>query len=94
MNAQVFRDFANMEEIKPHMSNCDHRIDDGMEEQLRAAPGEVYSRHAAWNFNAKVWFEGGKFHSEVWVYRSPRQTFTADTLRELMDLANAEYGSE
>lgn len=90
----VFRDFSEMEEIEAHMSNFDHVIDDGMEEQLRAQPGKVYSRHAAWNFNAKVWFEDGQFHSEIWVYCSPRETLHAETLRELMQVANDEYGHE
>lgn len=83
-----------MEEIEEHMSNFDHEIDEGMDEQLRAQPGKVFSRHAACNFNAKVWFEGDEFHSEVWVYGSPRKTISALTLRELMRLANDEYGDE
>ena len=87
-----FRDFSEMEEIEAHMSNFDHVIDEGMDEQLRAQPGKVFSRHAAWNFNGKVWFEGDAFHSEIWVYGSPRQTLHAPTLRELMKLANDEYG--
>ena len=91
---EVFKDFSDMEEIEPSMSNMDNTIDDGMDEQLRAQPGKVYGKHAAWNFNACVWFENGMFHSEVWVHRAPRQTFSAGTLRELMDMANAEYGSE
>lgn len=91
---QVFRDFSGMIEIDECMSNCDHTIDDGMAEQLRAAPGQVYSRHAAWNFNGKVWFENGTFYEEVWVYCTPRETLSAPSLRELMDVVNAKYGSE
>ena len=91
---QVFRDFSGMTEIDEHMSNCDHTIDDGMAEQLRAAPGRVYSRHAGWNFNGKVWFEDGLFREEVWIYHRPRETISAKSLRELMDAVNERYGSE
>lgn len=91
---QVFRDFSGMTEIDECMSNCDHSIDAGMEEKLRANPGQVFSRHAAWNFNGKVWFENDAFYSEIWVYGSPRQTFSASSLRELMDRANDEYGHD
>lgn len=74
------------------MSNFDHTIDPGMAEALKA--GGVFSRHAAMNFNAKVWWADGQFHSEPWVYGSPRSVLSADTLDELMSMANEIYGYE
>ena len=81
-----------MEEIGFSMSNLDNEIDEGFAEALQARPGEVFGRHAAWDFNGKVGFADGKFHEEVWVYGSPLKTLSAKTLRELMDLACDEFG--
>lgn len=89
---QVFRDFDQMTQIEPLMSNCGHTIDDCMDEQLRANPGVAYSQHCAWNFHGTVWFENEAFHEEVWVYGSPRQTISAASLQELMTKVNDEYG--
>jgi hypothetical protein len=83
---------AEMEEIDLGMSNLDNKIDEGFAEALQARPGEVFGQHAAWDFNGMVWFADGQFHEEVWVYGSPRKTLSADTLRELMDLACDEFG--
>ena len=91
---QVFRNFRRMTEIDECMSNCDHEIDEGMDEKLRSQPGEVFSRHAGWNFNGKVWFENEAFHEEVWVYGSPRETISAPSLRELMTKVNDQYGHD
>jgi len=83
-----------MLELDCGMSNFDHSIDDGFESALRAEPSKVFGRHAGWNFNAKVWFDGSAFCSEVWVYHSIAGTRKAETLRELMDLHNEEWGGE
>lgn len=73
------------------MSNFDLSIDDDMGAALRA--GGTMAEHCAWNFHGDVWFEDGQFHEEVWAYGAYRETFSAETLEELMELANAEYGS-
>lgn len=79
-------------EIDLGMSNCDHSIDEGFEEALRA--GGVYGRHAGWNFNGLVWFdaESGEFKQEVWQYHVPQRVYSASTLRELMDVVNDDWG--
>lgn len=74
------------------MSNLDHSIDEGFDEALRA--GAVFGRHAAWNFNGKVWFQDGLFHEEVWIYGSPVGVRSAESLSELMQLVNDEFGGE
>lgn len=71
------------------MSNFDLEIEDGLEEELKQ--GKLV-RHAGWNFNARVWFEDGKFYSQVWVYGSPRQTFCSDDLATLAAAVNDRYG--
>jgi hypothetical protein len=96
-NAKEYRsrtDELGLEEIDDvsGMSNFDHSINDGFEEQLRT--GKLWGRHAGWNFNGRVWFADGKFHEEVWVYRVIQKIVSADTLRELMDAVNDEFGSE
>lgn len=55
-----------MRELDLGMSNFDFIIDDGLEDALRAEPGEVFGRHAAWDFNGQVRFEDGEFIEEVW----------------------------
>lgn len=83
---------ADLTEIEFSMSNFDHEIDDGMAEALKA--GGVFGRHHAWNFNGMVWFANEKFHEEVWVHNSPVTTVSADTLEELMQEVNSEFGSD
>jgi len=85
---------ANMEELNLGMSNFDGRIDEGLAELLQARPGEVFGRHAGWDFNGQVFFFDGRFHEEVWVYGSPRSTISADTLPDLMKVVCDEYGYE
>lgn len=79
-------------EIKLGMTNFDHTIDAGFEERLRNEP--VWGRHAAMNFNGRVWFEADMFHEQVWRYGIPRAYFAAATLSGLMETASAAYGWE
>jgi hypothetical protein len=83
-----------MDEIDYAMSNFDHSIDAGMADALKAQPGEVHGRHAAWNFNSLVYYLNGKFHAEVYQYRSFTDHIVADTLEELMQESNEKYGNE
>jgi len=81
----------DFEEIELGMTNCDGSIDEGFAEALKNK--KIFGRHAAWNFNGLVYWLNGKFNTDVWVYGSYRETFSEDTLEELMASANAEYGS-
>jgi hypothetical protein len=81
----------DFEEIELGMSNFDHTIDEGFAEKLKS--GKYFGRHAAWDFNGLVYWLKGKFHTDVWVYGSYQESFSADSLEELMELANEEYGS-
>lgn len=77
-------------EISLGMSNYEHSIDDGLDEALRETG--VYSRHAGWNFNGLVWFEGGQFKEEVWQYHEPQEILSAHSLRDLMEVVNDKWG--
>jgi hypothetical protein len=79
-------------EIELGMSNCDNSIDEGLDEALRS--GNVFGRHAGWNFNGLVYFEDGLFREEVYRYGSLRKVVSAPTLRELMDEVNSQFGSD
>lgn len=80
------------EETFLSMSNFDHTVDQGFAEALQG--GKVYGRHAAWDFNGIVWWDGEKFAEEVWVYRSPAEVMRADSLEELMEAVSNRYGYE
>jgi hypothetical protein len=87
-------DPLDMREIAYAMSNFDYEVDDGMAEALMNEPGQVFGRHAGWNFNGRVYFHDGMFHEQVWVYGSPLETISADTLEDLMKKVNQEYGAD
>jgi len=76
------------------MSNLDHSVEPWAEEKLKV--GKVYGRHAAWDFNALVWYDGesGKFRSQVWCYGSPVAEHEADSLEDLMTVNNENHGSD
>ena len=79
-------------EIRLGMTNFDHTIDAGFEERLRNEP--VWGRHAAMNFNGRVWFEDGMFHEQVWCYGVPRASYSTPTLTGLMEMVSDRYGWE
>jgi hypothetical protein len=74
------------------MSNFDGEIDEGVDEALRR--GDVYTHHAAWDFNGKVWYdtERGVFIEEIYRYQTLVGDYEAPTLRELMQLTNDDWG--
>lgn len=79
-------------EIDQGMSNFDLSIDEGCAEKLQS--GNFFTRHTAWNFNAKVIWREGKFHSEVWCYGSIAGNYQADTLEDLMQIHDEQYGED
>ena len=83
---------SNLEECTFSMSNFDHSIDGELEGALRTS--RVYAQHAAWDFCGYVWFADGQFHEDVWQYNAYTETFTADSLPELMQAVNAEWGDD
>jgi len=77
--------------IELGMSNCDHSIDEGLEEALEEGGLCQYS---GWNFCGYVWFEDGQYTCQVWCHKSPMEEISADTLEELMENVSSEYGHE
>lgn len=73
------------------MSNFDHTVDPGMEDDLRTG---MRGQHTAWNFHGQVWYDadGGWFTEEVSVHKAVRAILSAPTLEELMREVNDEYG--
>ena len=90
--SKVAVDTLIMREVEFGMSNFDGMVDNGMAEALIVEPGQVFGRHHGWDFTGRVYFHDGKFHEQVWVYGSPRETISADTLEELMQEVNSKYG--
>ena len=89
LNTQKMTELNNL-----GMTNFDGTIDDGLSDALQAQPGKVFGIHAGWNFNGRVYFNDGKFWEEVWVYGSPVDTISADSLLELMDAVCDRYGND
>lgn len=83
-----------MIEIELGMSNCDGQIDEGFETALREKPNEVFGRHAAWNFNGIVYFDGVNFIEDVYVHHVVQKTIAGQTLQGLMEKVNDEFGWE
>lgn len=75
------------------MTNSDHTIDEGLEDQLRAAPNALVARHFAWEFCGDVWFDGELFVERVWRYHAVVGTYRAASLVELMGVVNAHHGA-
>ncbi len=73
------------------MSNIDHIIDPGLEEELKSGKHGDYS---AWNFHGDVFFKDGQFHCFVMQYQRFQEIISCGTLREVMDECSEKYGAE
>jgi hypothetical protein len=73
------------------MSNFDHSVAPGLEEDLRAG---MLGTHSAWNFNGQLRHdaEQSAFTEEVFVYHVSQGVRSAPTLEELMRVVNDEFG--
>ena len=76
---------------KGEMSNFDHQISGGLEEELRGDP-ECYAEYPGWNFHGTVSFKDGEFVCEVMQYHTHVATIKAPTLQEIMDETSERYG--
>jgi hypothetical protein len=72
------------------MSNFDHEVDEEVAEKLRTE--NARAEYPGWNFNAECWFADGQFHAAVRTYHVHRETFSADTPEELMELVSGRFG--
>jgi len=72
------------------MSNLDHSIDPGLEEDLRNG---MRGTHAAlYFFGQYVWFDDGIFYEQVWQFHEPMAVCSSDTLEDLFRLVNDQFG--
>jgi len=73
------------------MSNFDHSVDEGFEDDLRAG---LRGTHSAWNFNGQVWYDPDEdvFKEEVWVYHQMVAVRSAPDLETLMRVVSDEFG--
>lgn len=74
-------------------SNYDHVLNEDVANELLGDPN-VYAGHAAWNFYGRVWYEDGQWTEQVWCYGCPVMTLRGTDLAALIELVNAEYGSD
>lgn len=74
------------------MSNFDHEINNEIAEKIKGK--KYFSQYAGWNFCGYCWWQAGKWHCEIHVYRCYQKTISATTLQEIMDEVCDEYGSD
>lgn len=74
------------------MSNFDHEIDEGMQKHLMSNEGLEYCNHCAMDFCGYVYYQDGVFIEDVFRYGAHIDTITANSLDDLMEKVNNEYG--
>ena len=72
------------------MSNSDHEIDEEIAQKIKGKKLTAY--YSGWNFHGTVWWENGQWHCEIWQYRSHNATYSAKTLKQLMEDISFDYG--
>lgn len=74
------------------MTNFDHFVDEAIAARLKESPTH-FAQYTGYNFcGYVVW--GGKWICEVWRYHRKEQTFSGDSLGQLMSSICEEYGYE
>jgi hypothetical protein len=81
----------NRPEATNSMSNFDHLVDGGMEEELMLGRRSV---HSAWNFNGIVWYDSPRYCEIVQRYHEPVDYIVASDLQALMESVNDKWGWE
>ena len=74
-------------------SNWDHELDLNSEKKLKEN-GQIRGFHAAENFHGQVWFDAEKniWFNEIWRFNVKVETIDGDSVQEVSDAANEEYG--
>ncbi len=73
------------------MSNFDDSVNVDVETAIKGK--EYYAGYPGWNFHGRVWWQK-TWHCEVWVYGSPQEIITAETLDDLREKVCDKYGYE
>ena len=74
-------------------SNFDHKLEDDVVEKLKGTENS-FAQHSAWGFCGYVYFQGDKWHEDVWRNNIFRQTIDGDSAIEVIEQAIDKYGSE
>ncbi len=76
-------------------SNFDHVLDATVVCELKAAAGEVYAQHAAYNFCGFVWLlPDGRWVNQIWRHGTPVDDIYGNSIESVIEVANNSYGSE
>lgn len=74
------------------MSNFDHEIEKGAEENLKS--NNIYGDYSGWDFHGTVWFDkiNKVFKCQVMQYRSHMATIEGDNLSDIMKEVSDRFG--
>lgn len=73
------------------MTNSDACIEPGLAEALTS---DVYATYTSYYFYAYVIAHGNGFMCQVWTHGSPCREYHADTLEDIMDEVQNDFGVE
>ena len=71
------------------ISNFDHLIDDGLEQDLRDG---MYARYFGWNFCGDLYFKDDRFYCDVYVYHVMQETISVNKLKDIIAAVSDKYG--
>jgi len=81
-----------LESVGVIYSNSDHKLKKVVLDKIKCAPN-VFAEHCAWDHWGEVWYEDGMFHERVWTYGIIRKVFNNESVEELIEEVNQEFGS-
>lgn len=76
------------------MTNFDHSIREGADQELKQRPNEAVGARSAWEFRGDVFFDGEEFVEVVNRYHEAVDVVRAPTLEQLMRDVNEKWGRE
>lgn len=85
-------DMNEIEELS--VSNFDGAVPEELADRLKAGPNEVYANHYARDFYGVIYYDGRQFVEEVQQYGRVIDVLNGDTLAEVVESANDQYGDD
>jgi len=73
-------------------SNFDHSLNAEVVKELET--GDKFAQHSAWNFCGYVYKDQSGWHEEVWRHGSTVETLSGDSVENVIQQANSEYGND
>lgn len=80
--------------VEQVMTNFDHSIREGADQELKQRPNEAVGAHSAREFRGDVFFDGEEFVEVVNRYHEAVDVVRAPTLEQLMRDVNEKWGRE